>query len=66
VTLEVVKDCHVDEDEEDSEARDHRGHAVLLCQGFVRLLASVGHEDSCILVLALVSDGSGINNVIDI
>jgi len=65
VTLEVVENSQVDKDEEDTGTRDNCGHAMLFCQDIICLLTSVGDEDSCILVSALLRDFRGVNNVKD-
>lgn len=56
VALKVEKHSHVNENEKHTEARDDRGHVLLFCEDFLRLLTSVGHKDSRILALAIFRD----------
>ena len=65
LALEIVKDGHVDEDEEDAAAGDDRGHVLLFCQNLFGLCASIRYEESRILTSAFLLNGCGVNHVVD-
>ena len=65
LALEVVKDGHVDEDEDDAAAGDDRGHVLLFCQNLWGLCASIRYEESRILACAFVLNSCGVNHIVD-
>jgi len=65
LALEIVKDCHVYEDEEDAAAGDDRGHVLLFCQDLWGLCASIRYEQSRILAFALVLNSIGVSHIVD-
>lgn len=65
MALKVVKDGHVDEDEEDAAAGDDQGHVLLFCQNLLGLRASIRYEESRILACAFLVNGFYVNHIVD-
>jgi hypothetical protein len=65
LALEIVKDGHVNEDEEDAAAGNDRGHVLLFCQNLLGLCASIRYEESRIHACAILLNSCGVNPVVD-
>lgn len=64
MTLEIVKDGHVDENKEHAAAGDDRGHVLLFCQNLLGLCASVRYEKSRIFACAFLLNSCGVNHIV--